>query len=159
MEVDASLLDTPPALLPGAREALEWLSGRFALAVVSDTGFASGRAQDRLLERDGLRDLFTATVYSMDVGHAKPRPEPFRAALEALGVAPGEAVHVGDIERTDVAGALAVGMRAIRLDALRDSGPSQAEYVATSLADLVRYLRQGRLAQASVSDERNSDRM
>lgn len=139
-EVDASLTQYPPPLLPGAREALERLAERFTLAIVSDTGFASGRAQDLLLEQDGVRRHFSATVYSMDVGHAKPRPEPFRAALTALGAAPHEALHVGDIERTDIAGALGVGMRAVRLDAVRQGGPSAAEYVAPSLTDLAEYL-------------------
>ncbi len=139
-EVDASLTQYPPPLLPGAREALERLSERFALAIVSDTGFASGRAQDRLLEQDGVLRHFSATVYSMDVGHAKPRPEPFRAALDALGAAPHEALHVGDIERTDIAGALGMGMRAVRLDYVRQGGPSAAEYIAPSLTHLADYL-------------------
>ena len=140
IEVDRALLDYPPPLLPGAVEALQALSGRFALAIVSDTGFASGRAQDVLLEREGIRGLFTATIYSMDVGHAKPRPEIFRAALDALGVAAGETLHVGDNERTDVAGALAMGMRAVRIDALREAGNSSSEHVATSLEGLASYL-------------------
>lgn len=139
-EVDQTLVDLPAPLLPGAREALQRLQRHYRLAIVSDTGFASGRAQDALLERDGLRSTFMATIYSMDVGHAKPRPEIFGAALTALGVEPGEALHVGDNERTDVGGALAFGMRAIRLDAVRESGVSRAEHVARSLEALADYL-------------------
>lgn len=139
-EVDETLVAYPPPLLPGAADGIRALAARFQLAIVSDTGFASGRAQDRLLEQVGLRSCFAATAYSMDVGHAKPRPEPFRHALQALGVQPEEAVHVGDIERTDVAGALGVGMRAIRLDLVRPGGSSDAEYVAVGYEDLLRYL-------------------
>ncbi len=139
-EVDLTLTDHPPQLLDGARAALARLAERYPLAIVSDTGFASGMAQDRLLEQDDLRRYFKATVYSMDIGHAKPRPEIFHAALAALGVAPHEALHVGDIERTDVAGALGVGMRAVRLDAVRESGPTAAEFVAPSLHSLAEYL-------------------
>jgi FMN phosphatase YigB (HAD superfamily) len=47
---------------------------------------------------------------------------------------------VGDIERTDVAGALAAGMRAIRLDLVKPGGPSAAEFVARSYEELVDYL-------------------
>jgi putative hydrolase of the HAD superfamily len=136
-EVDQTLLDFPAPLLPHAREALQRLAAKFKLAIVSDTGFASGKAQDRLLEQHGVRDHFHATVYSMDVGHAKPRPEIFRAALDALGVEPGETLHVGDNEHTDVAGALAMGMRAVRADIVRESGPSRAERVVKSLPELV----------------------
>jgi putative hydrolase of the HAD superfamily len=76
----------------------------------------------------------------MDIGHAKPRPEIFTAALQRLGVAPQEIVHVGDNERTDVRGALAAGFRAIRLDVVRQGGPSEAEFVAKSFEELSGYL-------------------
>lgn len=138
--VDDALVHHPPRLFPGARELLESLSTRVRLAIVSDTGFASGQGQDRLLEHHGVRRYFAATIYSMDVGHAKPRPEPFRAALDALGAEPHDVVHVGDIEQTDVKGALAAGMRAVRLDLVRDGGESAAEYVARSYEELLAYL-------------------
>lgn len=138
--VDKSLIDFPPPLLPGAKAGIEALAARFSLAIVSDTGFASGTAQDQLLRTDGLRDHFVATIYSMDVGLAKPRHEIFQAALDALGVEPAETLHVGDIERTDVRGALAMGMRAVRLDAIRDSGPSTGEFVARSWPELLGYI-------------------
>lgn len=140
VEVDRALLDYPPPLLPGAAEALRVLGQRYRLAIISDTGFASGRAQDAVLEGYGVRGHFTATIYSMDVGHSKPRPEIFRAALDALGAEPDEVLHVGDNERTDVGGALAMGMRAVRLDALRDSGATSGEHVAKSLEELAAYL-------------------
>lgn len=138
--VDNALLMLPPAMLPGAWAMLRTLSRRLPLAVISDTGFASGRAQDRLLQKDAARDFFTATIYSMDVGHAKPRPEIFTAALEQLGVPAGDILHIGDNERTDVRGALAAGFRAIRLDVVRSGGPSEAEYVARSFEELVTYV-------------------
>ncbi|MBK8247979.1 MAG: HAD family hydrolase [Gemmatimonadetes bacterium] len=138
--IDQTLVDVPAPLLPGARDAIARLSTVYRLAVVSDTGFASGRAQDALLAQDGLRSAFTATIYSMDVGFAKPRPEIFRAALDTLGVPREHTLHVGDNERTDVGGALAFGMRAVRLDAVRDAGDSRAEFVARSLGALADYL-------------------
>ena len=138
--VDNALLMLPPAMLPGAWQMLRTLQRHFKLAIVSDTGFASGRAQDRLLEKDAARRFFTSTVYSMDVGHAKPRPEIFASAVDSLGVSSGEILHIGNDERTDVRGALAAGFRAIRLDVVRDSGPSEAEFVARSFEDLTEYL-------------------
>lgn len=139
-EIDETLTAVPPPLIPGAADAIRALASRFRLAIISDTGFASGRAQDRVLAQDGLLEHFSATVYSVDVGHAKPRPEPFRHALEKLGVSAAEAIHVGDIERTDVEGAITAGMRAIRLDQVRPGGSSRAEYVAMSFEDLVEYV-------------------
>jgi len=138
--VDSALLMLPPAMLLGAWQTLRTLSRRFTLAIISDTGFASGRAQDRLLEKDAARSFFASTIYSMDVGHAKPRAEIFEAAVTELGVAPAEILHIGDNERTDVRGALAAGFRAIRIDVVRDGGPSEAEFVARSFEDLTEYL-------------------
>ena len=139
--IDEALLRFPPPLLPGAADAVRALAERFSLAIISDTGFGSGRAQDALLERDGLRRHFTATVYSMDIGHAKPHPAPFRAAVSAVRASsPSRVVHVGDNERTDVGGALASGLRAIRFDAVWQNGASAGEFVARSFDDLVKYI-------------------
>ena len=138
--IDDALLAHPAPLVPGAGDGLARLASAYTLGIVSDTGFASGKAQDRLLAQDQLLSLFKATVYSMDVGHAKPRPEPFAAALRALGTAPSETLHVGDNERTDIRGALAAGLRAVRVDFVRQSGPSEAEFVARSFEELTSYL-------------------
>jgi HAD superfamily hydrolase (TIGR01549 family) len=146
--VDNALLMLPPSMFPGVWRMLRVLHGRYRLAIISDTGFASGRAQDRLLEKDGARGFFTTTIYSMDVGHAKPRPEIFAAAVAQLGIPAGEILHVGDNERTDVRGALAAGFRAVRLDVARAGGPSEAEFVARSVEELAVYL----LAQRPADD-------
>ena len=139
--VDEALIADPPPLLDGAADAVRSLAELLPLAIVSDTGFASGVAQDRLLERDGILQFFPVRAYSCDIGHAKPRPEPFLAAATGLRVEPNAILHVGDNERTDVGGALALGMRAIRLDVVRKGGPSAAEQVVGSLAQLVEAIR------------------
>ena len=151
--VDNALLMLPPAMLAGAWQMLRSLSRHFTLAVISDTGFASGRAQDRLLQKDAARDFFVATIYSMDVGHAKPRPEIFAAAVATLGIPAGEILHIGDNERTDVRGALAAGFRAVRLDVVRAGGPSEGEFVARSYEQLIDYLKRQRPRQ-QVNGER-----
>ena len=138
--VDETLIEFPPPLLEGAREMLDSLAPRFPLAILSDTGFASSAAQDALLAREGLHEHFSARIYSMNVGHAKPRREMFEACATALGRAPETIIHIGDNERTDVRGALDAGFRAIRLDVVRDGGPSAAELVARSFEELRDYL-------------------
>jgi putative hydrolase of the HAD superfamily len=49
-------------------------------------------------------------------GWIKPHESIFRAALELLGVGPGEAAMVGDSLEDDVEGATAVGMQAFLID-------------------------------------------
>jgi putative hydrolase of the HAD superfamily len=138
--VDETLLELPPPMLDGAKGAVFRLAERFPMAILSDTGFASSAAQDALLVREGLRDHFAARIYSMDIGHAKPRREMFEACATALGRSPESIIHIGDNERTDVRGALDAGFRAIRLDIVRDGGPSAAELVARSFDELREYL-------------------
>lgn len=86
-----------------------------------------------VLAAAGVLELVDEVIASAEVGAAKPDPAPFRAALAALGCKPGEAVHVGDREDNDVAGARAAGIRGIRI--ARDGGGEIA-----SLADLAAVL-------------------
>jgi putative hydrolase of the HAD superfamily len=65
------------------------------------------------LERFGIIDLFDHLSFSADVGIRKPHPQIFKTALDALQVAPHEAVFVGDRVPEDVAGAKRVGMRGV----------------------------------------------
>ncbi len=66
-----------------------------------------------LFGRDGVLDLIDGDVYSSEIPWAKPHPEAFRAAAEAVGAAPQECVYVGDRLFEDVHGPQQVGMRAI----------------------------------------------
>jgi len=70
----------------------------------------------RILKDRGLAAYFDAVVISAEVGWRKPHAAIFRRALEALGVAPGEALHVGDSVGDDVEGARASGIRPVLLD-------------------------------------------
>lgn len=56
--------------------------------------------------------MFDAVVVSAEVGAEKPNPVIFEAALQALGMRPGEVVHVGDDRRNDVWGARDAGIPA-----------------------------------------------
>jgi putative hydrolase of the HAD superfamily len=96
-------------------ETLDELKRRgYRLGVISN---ADGRI-DPLLESVGLREHFEIVIDSGLVGIDKPDPRIFQLALERMGVAPEEAVYVGDIYEIDVRGARAAGMRAILIDPL-----------------------------------------
>jgi putative hydrolase of the HAD superfamily len=74
-----------------------------------------------------------ATVGSTAHGRIKPHPSIFESALTALDVGAGETVMVGDSPEDDIAGARAVGMRAILVD--RDGQyPDEADRIDTLLA-------------------------
>jgi putative hydrolase of the HAD superfamily len=75
----------------------------------------------RFLENDcHVADAFDQIVVSAEEGIVKPDPRIYHLALERLGVAPGEAAFVDDMQE-NVAGAQAVGMVGIRFE-----GPDQA---------------------------------
>jgi putative hydrolase of the HAD superfamily len=111
-----------PDLVPGAEVALRALGRRFSLAVVSDAIFTPGRALRELLAGYGLRDLFSAFVFSDEVGCSKPTPEMFRRAAELAGCRVDQIVHVGDREHNDITGAKDTGARAVLLTAVVDRG-------------------------------------
>ncbi|NNL67114.1 MAG: HAD-IA family hydrolase, partial [Myxococcales bacterium] len=77
-------------------------------------------------------------VFSDEVGVPKPHPRIFRAALEPLGVDPAQALHVGDLLHTDVAGARSFCMASVRIRALHDdpSALPEADFVVDSHAEL-----------------------
>lgn len=118
-------------LQPGAAEAIPALAEKgIKLGLISDTGLTPGRILVGFLERDGLLQYFSALTFSDETGFPKPDPRMFHRTLTPLGVSPERAVHVGDMPRTDIAGALGVGMHAVRFAASNDnSDPPAADAV------------------------------
>jgi putative hydrolase of the HAD superfamily len=79
----------------------------------------------RILAGLGIAEQFDAIWVSSAVGHAKPDPRIFQAALQKHGLAPAEAVHIGDSETHDIRGASSAGLKAILVDRSgQDSSPS-----------------------------------
>jgi HAD superfamily hydrolase (TIGR01509 family) len=107
------VVDHPPQLLPGAEAALERLSADVPLAIISDTAFSPGAVLRELMENVGIVNHFSTFVFSDETGIAKPDPAAFERALGEVGADAARAVHIGDIERTDIQGARAFGMRAV----------------------------------------------
>jgi len=66
-----------------------------------------------IMERLGLTRYFDVILTSAGLGVRKPRPEPFREMLKMLGIAPAEAVMVGNSMEADVAGAVPLGIKTI----------------------------------------------
>lgn len=76
-----------------------------------------------VLERTGLAPLVDGALASAEVGARKPDGAIFAAALAAAGgVAPGEALHVGDTVEADVEGARAAGIHPVLV--ARDGAPA-----------------------------------
>jgi HAD superfamily hydrolase (TIGR01509 family) len=83
--------------------------------------------------------LMDLIVTSALVGYEKPDPRTYQAALEPLKIDPVRAVHVGDQPKSDVVGALGVGMGAVLIDRYdrHDGGDVPTVSTLTELADKV----------------------
>jgi FMN phosphatase YigB (HAD superfamily) len=92
---------------------------------------------ERLVE-DRLVNLLDAAVFTSDLEYRKPHAAAFGAVLDALGVAPGRAVFVGDRMHDDMFGAHAVGMRTIWIrNQASMSWDVEPDAVVDSLAEVV----------------------
>lgn len=119
-------------------------------ALVSNT-FIPGTVLDRHLRLAGLLDFFPIRFYSSEVGYRKPHPRIFEMALRAVGVAPRNAIFVGDLVKTDIIGARGVGMRTVLR---RPFGTVQdhrvADVVIRRIAELPQILTQHAPAPATL---------
>ncbi len=123
-------------ILPGTRDALERLRKEYAIAVISN---ADGRI-DAVLRRCGIVDCFQSITDSGKVGHEKPHPAIFEAALREMKAEAAESLYVGDVYSVDYVGARQAGMQAVLFDvagAYRERGLPRVE----SLADLEEWLK------------------
>jgi putative hydrolase of the HAD superfamily len=97
---------------PGTREILQRLGRDYQLGVISN---ADGQIA-AVLERCGIADCLTTITDSGLVGHEKPHPAIFEAALRNMGSTAGQSLYVGDIYSVDYLGATRSGMQAILFD-------------------------------------------
>lgn len=146
-EAFAHAIEDPPQLAPNVIETLDELRGEgLRIGIICDVGMTPSVVLRKYLDRYGVLDRFDHWSFSDDVGVYKPHPEIFKHAIDGLGVDdPSRVAHVGDLRRTDVAGANAFGMTSVRYRALNDDEPDgsevgrdvEAHHVIDDHADLV----------------------
>jgi FMN phosphatase YigB (HAD superfamily) len=121
-------LETGVDAVDGAPEVLAQLErAGIRRGLVCDTGFTPGRVVRHLLDELGLAGHLEVFCFSDEVGVPKPGNDIFAKALAELGVRPPEAIHVGDLLRTDVAGAHEIGMHAARFRGVHDDRSDASE--------------------------------
>jgi putative hydrolase of the HAD superfamily len=95
------MLDHPVNLLPGARAAVEALSARHRLVLITKGELLD---QERKLAQSGLGDLFDAVEIVSD-----KTPAVYAAVFARQGAAPGAALMAGNSVKSDVLPVLAAG--------------------------------------------------
>ena len=98
---------------PEALAAIRRVRAAGLVAGVISNSNGSVRA---ILEETGLAAHLHFIIDSSAVGVEKPDPRIFHLGLREAGVAPAEAVYVGDLYSVDVLGARAAGLDGILLD-------------------------------------------
>lgn len=94
--------------------------------------------QQAKLDAMGLDRRLEHLVTSGEFGIAKPDPRIFAHACEVFGVAPSDAVYIGDRLQTDAIGAASAGLGGVWLDR---SGAATAEELAATAASGVAVIR------------------
>ena len=89
-----------------------------------------------VLDRLDLAPLVDGIVTSAAVGARKPAAAVFQAALRIAGVAPAQALHVGDSLAEDVVGALGAGLQAALIARSGNTPNADGVCVITSLSQL-----------------------
>jgi FMN phosphatase YigB (HAD superfamily) len=138
-------------LFPGARALLKRIRELgMTCAVVSNAGVRDCDDYRRDFTDLGISGEIDAIVTSVETGYRKPHPKIFEAALVAAGCPAAHCVMIGNSERNDVAPALALGMRAVRV-AIEEDQPAEsaAHAVATSLDQITALLTEWAIAAAS----------
>jgi putative hydrolase of the HAD superfamily len=88
--------------MPHTIETLEYLSGRYALTVITN-GFED--VQRVKITSSGFGSYFDHVITSQRAGHKKPAPEIFHFALALHEATADNTVMIGDNVLTDIAGA------------------------------------------------------
>jgi len=129
--------DADLRLTDGVADCLADLKARgLRTAIVCDVGMTPSVTLRSHLDRYGVLELFDAWAFSDEVGVYKPAAEIFEHALNGMGgLVPERVAHAGDLRRTDVAGANAMGMVSVRYRGVFDDdtqGEPEAHHVISA---------------------------
>ena len=105
-------LSNETALLPYAKEILEYLDKKYELHIITN-GFDS--IQYKKLRNSKIADFFKTVTTAEEVQLKKPHPKVFYHALDKAQAHKKESLMIGDNLEADVHGAVRIGMQAIHL--------------------------------------------
>ncbi len=125
--------------IPGVTETLSLIRGWVRMALVT------GSPLDKLLlahRETDLLPLFDCVITSDDYIHSKPHPAPYRAAMDRLGIVPGECLAVEDSPR-GLNAAHAAGIRCLLIPTpLTDMEMCRhADWVEQDITGILRVVR------------------
>ncbi len=131
-----TLLGEQSILLPHALDVVRAIAEKLPVVIVTN---GMTVIQRNRFARSPLTALATDIVISEEVGVSKPRPELFWLALERQGVAPRDALMIGDGIGSDIRGANNAGIDACWLNPAGKPLPEgvHAEYIISDIRQCV----------------------
>ncbi|UCE82065.1 MAG: HAD family hydrolase [Deltaproteobacteria bacterium] len=111
-------------VIPGTKEMLSTLRGRYRLGLLSN--FTHPPAAKNIISQLGLAPFFEVVLISGDLGYRKPHPLVFQELIKQLGVREDQILYVGDDPEADVAGAMQAGLQPVWTTYVRDNHISPA---------------------------------
>jgi putative hydrolase of the HAD superfamily len=128
-------------LVAGVPEVLEDIRRRgYKIALIANADSIDAR---NILSACRLDSYFSATIISGELGIEKPDRRIFQAALDELGVKPGEALMVGNRLDSDIVGANRVGIKSVwfrwnsRYDSTIEAEDEKPDFTIQNLAELL----------------------
>ena len=134
-----AILDYAPEPVADALAAVRAAAARVPVGLVSDSGMSPGSSLRALLQRHGFTEHLAVLTFSDELGVAKPQAPMFETAARALGVAPAELLHIGDLEPTDVKGIQRLGGTAALFGGVnpRYVGQTEAEHTFVTWREFI----------------------
>jgi HAD superfamily hydrolase (TIGR01509 family) len=151
MDRTEQLMSSGIAWQPGARDLLVAVrAAGLRTALVTTTPRSIAETVLRSIRADLGVDPFDVTVCGDEVPARKPDPAPYRQAMTALGVEPGECVVIED-SQVGIASGLAAGAAVLGVPTLQAVEPApgltlRASLAGTGIPLLEQVLRRGDLA-------------
>jgi putative hydrolase of the HAD superfamily len=141
---EVTLTDGPP-LVDGVEETLDLLKSRYQMGIICGSGLTPGRILRTVLKNKDILKYFDQQVFSDEVGYEKPYHIIFEKVLKELKIKPAQAIHIGDLLDTDVAGAKAFGMRTVwyNYEGKPNVTPFKPDFEIRRLLQLIEYLAPG----------------
>ncbi|BCS97532.1 haloacid dehalogenase [Desulfoluna limicola] len=102
-------------LLPGVRESLELLSGRYTLVLATKAADSDEVAIREALLLGGISPFIDRIFCRKNTGVAKPAPAFYLKILEELALPPSACLMVGDTLEDDVLAPRRLGMHGVHL--------------------------------------------